>query len=135
MPYSDAMLSQVDSEQALRWAFKSSVTGLPSRINCRPSLSGAICPIQVKRAPRFSDLGHILKASGCGARLDLDAMPYSDAMLSQVDSLQTFALRRNLSDTGKTRAKMAKGHVQRPTVQFRYGKAQLVVFATGERPA
>lgn len=29
----------------------------------------------------ISDLGHILKASGCGARIDLDAMPYSDAML------------------------------------------------------
>ncbi len=34
----------------------------------------------------ISDLGHILKASGCGARIDLDAMPYSDAMLRQVDS-------------------------------------------------
>ncbi|WP_434666939.1 thiamine-phosphate kinase [Klebsiella sp. B345] len=32
----------------------------------------------------ISDLGHILKASGCGARLDLDAMPFSDAMLRQV---------------------------------------------------
>lgn len=32
----------------------------------------------------ISDLGHILKASGCGARLDLDAMPLSDAMLRQV---------------------------------------------------
>ena len=29
----------------------------------------------------ISDLGHILKASGCGARIDLDAMPYSDAIL------------------------------------------------------
>ncbi len=29
----------------------------------------------------ISDLGHILKASDCGARIDLDAMPYSDAML------------------------------------------------------
>ncbi|MHA2578485.1 thiamine-phosphate kinase [Klebsiella pneumoniae] len=36
----------------------------------------------------ISDLGHILKASGCGARIDLDAMPYSDAMLRQVDSEQ-----------------------------------------------
>ncbi|MBN0997320.1 thiamine-phosphate kinase, partial [Pseudomonas aeruginosa] len=36
----------------------------------------------------ISDLGHILKASGCGARIDLDAMPYSDAMLHQVDSEQ-----------------------------------------------
>lgn len=32
----------------------------------------------------ISDLGHILKASGCGARIDLDAMPLSDAMLRQV---------------------------------------------------
>ena len=36
----------------------------------------------------ISDLGHILKASACGARIDLDAMPYSDAMLRQVDSEQ-----------------------------------------------
>lgn len=31
-----------------------------------------------------SDLGHILKASGCGARIDLDAMPLSEAMRRQV---------------------------------------------------
>ncbi len=36
----------------------------------------------------ISDLGHILKASACGARIDLDAMPYSDAMLRQVDPEQ-----------------------------------------------
>jgi thiamine-monophosphate kinase len=35
----------------------------------------------------ISDLGHILK-SGCGARIDLDAMPYSDAMLRQVEPEQ-----------------------------------------------
>ncbi|KNC08507.1 thiamine monophosphate kinase [Klebsiella sp. RIT-PI-d] len=29
----------------------------------------------------ISDLGHILKASGCGARLDLDALPLSEPML------------------------------------------------------
>ncbi|HHG8773483.1 TPA: thiamine-phosphate kinase [Raoultella planticola] len=32
----------------------------------------------------IADLGHILKASGCGARIDLDAMPLSDALLRQV---------------------------------------------------
>ncbi|WP_159866610.1 MULTISPECIES: thiamine-phosphate kinase [unclassified Raoultella] len=31
-----------------------------------------------------SDLGHILKASRCGARIDLDAMPLSEAMQRQV---------------------------------------------------
>ncbi|KMV85617.1 thiamine-phosphate kinase [Klebsiella oxytoca] len=36
----------------------------------------------------ISDLGHILNASGCGARIDLDAMPFSDAMLRQVDKEQ-----------------------------------------------
>ena len=40
-------------------------------------------------------LGHILKASGCGARVDLDAMPFSDAMLRQVEPEQ--ALRWALS--------------------------------------
>ncbi len=30
---------------------------------------------------------------------------------------------------------MAKSHVQRPAVQLRYGKAQLVIFPAGERPA
>ena len=43
----------------------------------------------------ISDLGHILKASGCGARVDLDAMPFSDAMLRQVEPEQ--ALRWALS--------------------------------------
>ena len=43
----------------------------------------------------ISDLGHILKASGCGARIDLDAMPLSDALLRHVDTEQ--ALRWALS--------------------------------------
>ena len=43
----------------------------------------------------ISDLGHILDASGCGARVDLDAMPFSDAMLRQVETEQ--ALRWALS--------------------------------------
>ncbi len=57
--------------------------------------------------------------------------------LTVADKLQPFALRRNLSDTGKTRAKMAKSHVQRPAVQLRYGKAQLVIFppASAQRSA
>ncbi len=32
----------------------------------------------------ISDLGHILKASDCGARIDLDAFPLSDTLLAQV---------------------------------------------------
>lgn len=36
----------------------------------------------------ISDLGHILNASACGARIDLDAIPYSDAMRRQVDPEQ-----------------------------------------------
>lgn len=43
----------------------------------------------------ISDLGHILKASRCGARLDLDAMPYSSALQQAVDPEQ--ALRWALS--------------------------------------
>ncbi|QOV69797.1 thiamine-phosphate kinase [Citrobacter sp. BDA59-3] len=43
----------------------------------------------------ISDLGHILKASGCGARVDLNALPYSQAMLRHVDAEQ--ALRWALS--------------------------------------
>ena len=43
----------------------------------------------------ISDLGHILKASGCGARVDLNALPYSQAMLRHVDTEQ--ALRWALS--------------------------------------
>ena len=43
----------------------------------------------------ISDLGHILKASGCGARIDLDAMPLSDALLRHVETEQ--ALRWALS--------------------------------------
>ncbi len=35
-----------------------------------------------------SDLGHILKASECGARIDLDALPYSEAMQRHVDGEQ-----------------------------------------------
>lgn len=42
-----------------------------------------------------SDLGHILKASGCGARIELDAFPLSEAMQKHVDIEQ--ALRWALS--------------------------------------
>lgn len=43
----------------------------------------------------ISDLGHILKASGCGANIVLDDLPFSDAVLRQVDPDQ--ALRWTLS--------------------------------------
>ncbi|HDG9805921.1 TPA: thiamine-phosphate kinase [Raoultella planticola] len=43
----------------------------------------------------ISDLGHILKASGCGARIDLDAMPLSDVLLRHAEREQ--ALRWALS--------------------------------------
>ncbi|MGK9175246.1 thiamine-phosphate kinase [Yokenella regensburgei] len=43
----------------------------------------------------ISDLGHILTASECGARIDLDALPYSEAMKRHVDAEQ--ALRWALS--------------------------------------
>ncbi|EDF7618378.1 thiamine-phosphate kinase [Salmonella enterica] len=43
----------------------------------------------------ISDLGHIVKASGCGARVDVDALPKSDAMMRYVDAGQ--ALRWALS--------------------------------------
>lgn len=43
----------------------------------------------------ISDLGHILKASGCGARIDLDAMPLSNALLRHAEREQ--ALRWALS--------------------------------------
>lgn len=36
----------------------------------------------------ISDLGHILKASGCGARLDLDLLPYSAALKVNVSPEQ-----------------------------------------------
>ncbi|MBI6527737.1 thiamine-phosphate kinase [Proteus vulgaris] len=36
----------------------------------------------------ISDLNHILTASGCGARLNLDALPYSPAMKAQVSEEQ-----------------------------------------------
>ncbi|MBB1200440.1 thiamine-phosphate kinase [Enterobacteriaceae bacterium 89] len=43
----------------------------------------------------ISDLGHILKASECGARIDLDLLPYSEAMKRHVEPEQ--ALRWALS--------------------------------------
>jgi len=39
----------------------------------------------------ISDLGHILKASGCGARVELDALPYSDAFKRHVDAQQALS--------------------------------------------
>ncbi len=36
----------------------------------------------------ISDLGHILNASECGARINLDALPYSEAMKRHVDAEQ-----------------------------------------------
>lgn len=43
----------------------------------------------------ISDLRHILNASGCGARIHLDALPYSDALIQHADAEQ--ALRWALS--------------------------------------
>lgn len=43
----------------------------------------------------ISDLQHILKVSHCGARIELDELPYSDALTRQVDAEQ--ALRWALS--------------------------------------
>lgn len=43
----------------------------------------------------ISDLGHILKASDCGARIDLDMLPFSDALRDNVEPEQ--ALRWALS--------------------------------------
>jgi len=43
----------------------------------------------------ISDLGHIVKASACGARIDVNALPYSQAMLRHVGAEQ--ALRWALS--------------------------------------
>jgi len=43
----------------------------------------------------ISDLGHVLKASECGARIDLDALPFSEAMQRCVEPEQ--ALRWALS--------------------------------------
>jgi hypothetical protein len=50
------------------------------------------------------------------------------------NKLQPFTFRQDLSDAGKRRAN-AQRHIQRTAVQFRDGKAQLVIFAAGQRPA
>ncbi|MBS0848737.1 thiamine-phosphate kinase [Citrobacter sp. JGM124] len=39
----------------------------------------------------ISDLGHILKASDCGARISLDAFPFSDELLANVSLEQALA--------------------------------------------
>lgn len=39
----------------------------------------------------ISDLGHILKASDCGARINLDAFPFSDTLLAEASPEQTLA--------------------------------------------
>jgi len=39
----------------------------------------------------ISDLGHILKASGCGARVELDALPYSAAVKRHVNAQQALS--------------------------------------------
>ncbi|MNY55216.1 hypothetical protein D3C86_1911740 [compost metagenome] len=49
--------------------------------------------------------------------------------------LQPFTLRQNLPNAGKRRAKIIQRDVQRATIEFRHGEAQLVIFATGKRPA
>lgn len=55
--------------------------------------------------------------------------------LALTGELQAFRFRNDLSNTGKTRAEIGKRHVQRPAVEFRYGKAQFIIFPAGERPA
>lgn len=39
----------------------------------------------------ISDLGHILKASDCGARINLDSLPYSEAMRANVEPEQALS--------------------------------------------
>jgi thiamine-monophosphate kinase len=84
----------VDNEQDAQWLVKRHLRPTPRILQGQALRDLASAAIDLSDG-LSSDLGHIVKASDCGAMLDMDAMPFSDAMRRQVEPEQ--ALRWSLA--------------------------------------
>lgn len=77
----------VDNEQDAQWLVKRHLRPTPRILHGQALRDLASAAIDLSDG-LSSDLGHIVKASDCGAMLDMDAMPFSDAMRRHVEPEQ-----------------------------------------------
>lgn len=77
----------VDNEQDAQWLVKRHLRPTPRILQGQALRDLASSAIDLSDG-LSSDLGHIVKASDCGAMLDMDAMPFSDAMRRHVEPEQ-----------------------------------------------
>jgi len=77
----------VDNEQDAQWLVKRHLRPTPRILQGQALRDLASAAIDLSDG-LSSDLGHIVKASDCGAMLDMDAMPFSDAMRRHVEPEQ-----------------------------------------------
>ena len=74
---------RVENEQDAQWLLKRHLRPTPRILHGQALRDLASAAIDLSDG-LSSDLGHIVKASNCGAMLDMDAMPFSDAMRRHV---------------------------------------------------
>ncbi|WP_318375163.1 thiamine-phosphate kinase [Enterobacter sp.] len=77
----------VDNEQDAQWLVKRHLRPTPRILHGQALRDLASAAIDLSDG-LSSDLGHIVKASDCGAMLDMDAMPFSEAMRRHVEPEQ-----------------------------------------------
>lgn len=75
---------RVENEQDAQWLLKRHLRPTPRILHGQALRDLASAAIDLSDG-LSSDLGHIVKASNCGAMLDMDAMPFSDAMRRHVE--------------------------------------------------
>jgi len=78
---------RVENEQDAQWLLKRHLRPTPRILHGQALRDLASAAIDLSDG-LSSDLGHIVKASNCGAMLDMDAMPFSDAMRRHVEPEQ-----------------------------------------------
>lgn len=78
---------QVDDPKDADWLIKRHLRPTPRILHGQALRDLANSAIDLSDG-LISDLGHILQASECGAIIDVDALPYSDALRRHVDSDQ-----------------------------------------------
>lgn len=78
---------RVENEQDAQWLLKRHLRPTPRILHGQALRDLASAAIDLSDG-LSSDLGHIVKASNCGAMLDMDAVPFSDAMRRHVEPEQ-----------------------------------------------
>lgn len=78
---------RVENEQDAQWLLKRHLRPTPRILHGQALRDLASAAIDLSDG-LSSDLGHIVKASNCGAMLNMDAMPFSDAMRRHVEPEQ-----------------------------------------------